>query len=100
MKSGLTLWDELASHYQEGVDEVRAMQRTWGTLEGKIDDERYDLTRDFLAIQEKEARWWRDSSLLYFQTFSRIPLPDNVETPEHTLEYYMSLEFPSAPGHW
>jgi alpha-glucuronidase len=100
MKSGLTLWDELASHYQEGVDEVRAMQRTWGTLEGKIDDERYDLTRDFLAIQEKEARWWRDSSLLYFQTFSRMPLPDNVEAPEHTLEYYMSLEFPSAPGHW
>ena len=38
MKSGRTLWDELALRYQQGVDEVRGMQRDWATLRGKIDD--------------------------------------------------------------
>ncbi len=45
-----------------------------------------------------EARWWRDASLLYFQTFSRTPIPEGYEKPEHTLEYYKSLRFPYAPG--
>jgi alpha-glucuronidase len=74
------------------------MQQTWALLEGKIDDERYEQVKAFLAIQEKEAHWWRDSSLLYFQTFSNRPLPEGVEAPLHTLEYYMNLSFPYAPG--
>jgi alpha-glucuronidase len=98
MDSGRTLWDELATRYQAGVDTVRSMRRTWASLEGRIDPERYGMTRDFLAIQEKEARWWRDASLLYFQTFSRMPIPDHVEKPTRTLEYFKSLDFPSAPG--
>ena len=99
MRSGRTLWDELATRYQAGVDTVRSMQRTWRSLQGHVDTERYELTRAFLAIQEKEARWWRDSSLLYFQTFSRMPIPDHVEKPTQTLDYFQSLTFPSAPGH-
>jgi alpha-glucuronidase len=98
MASGRTLWDEMAHRYQAGVDAVREMQQTWASLEGMVDAERYEQVRAFLAIQEKEARWWRDSSLLYFQTFSGMPIPDGVEEPEHTLEYYMELSFPYAPG--
>ena len=98
MPSGRTLWDELGNRYQTGVDTVRAMQETWASLEGSIDEERYEEVRAFLAIQEKEARWWRDSSLLYFQTFSNQPHPEGVEPPLHTLEYYMQLSFPNAPG--
>ena len=52
-----------------------------------------------LRIQQDEARWWRDSSLLYFQTFSRMPIPANVERPRRSLEDFQSLTFPSAPGH-
>jgi len=98
MASGRTLWDEMALRYQAGVEAVRAMQATWASLEGRIDEERHAQVRAFLAIQEKEARWWRDSSLLYFQTFSKRPLPDGVEPPPHTLEYYQELTFPYAPG--
>src|SRR5207237_2874538 len=29
MKSGRTLWDELALHYQRGVDGVRSTRSTW-----------------------------------------------------------------------
>jgi alpha-glucuronidase len=51
-----------------------------------------------LIIQEKEAVWWRNACLLYFQTFSGMPIPSGIEQPDHTLEYYKSLKFPYAPG--
>jgi alpha-glucuronidase len=91
MRSGRTLWEELLHRYQTGVDSVRQMQKIWSTLQGKIDEERFHDVEAFLKIQEKEARWWRDASVLYFQTFSRRPLPAGYERPEHALEYYMSI---------
>ena len=94
MRSGRTLWDELAMHYQAGVDTVRAMERAWRSLEGRIDDQRFAETERFLGIQEREARWWRDAVLQYFQTFSRLPLPSGVEPPAHSLRYYMELQCP------
>lgn len=88
MKSGRTLWDELALHYQGGVDWVRKTRATWAELQGAIDKERYDAISRKLAIQERDAVWWRDACLLYFQTFSKKPLPEGVEKPAHTLEEY------------
>ena len=98
MRSGRTLWEEMVHRYNTGVEQVRGMQRLWDSLEGMVDAERYADVNAFLAIQEKEARWWRDSVLLYFQQFSRMPIPEQYEQPEHTLEYYQSLRFPYAPG--
>ena len=98
MRSGRTLWEELVYRYNEGVEQVRGMQRVWDSMEGRIDEERYHDVKQYLAIQEKEARWWRDSVLLYFQTFSRQPIPAEYEQPEHTLDYYRRLQFPFAPG--
>src|SRR5690606_38273714 len=72
MSSGRTLWNELVHRYNQGVLYVRERQETWNSLEGHIDPERYQQVRDSLAIQEKEAIWWRDSSLLYFQTISNM----------------------------
>jgi alpha-glucuronidase len=88
MKSGRTLWDELALHYQAGVDWVRSTRATWAGLRGVIDDERYTAISNKLAIQERDAIWWRDACLLYFQTFAKRPLPDGVEKPAHTLAEY------------
>ncbi len=92
MKSGKTLWDELVLHYYKGVDQVQEMQVLWNELEGRVDDERFQQVRALLAIQHKDAKRWRDSCVLYFQSFSQLPLPDGLETPEHDLEYYKSLE--------
>ncbi|HET6979341.1 MAG TPA: alpha-glucuronidase family glycosyl hydrolase [Pyrinomonadaceae bacterium] len=88
MKSGRTLWDELALDYQRGVDWVRETRMKWTGLKGKIDDERYTAISKKLAIQERDAVWWRDACLLYFQTFSKKPLPEGVEKPAHTLAEY------------
>ena len=97
MSSGHTLWDELVMHYTRGVDTVANMRHTWAGLKGKIDPERYSQVSVFLSIQEKEARWWRDASIAYFQSISHRPLPAGYAAPEHDLAYYEGLSFPFAP---
>jgi len=98
MKSGRTLWEELCAKYYEGVNSVRAMQKSWNNMKPYVDAERFEQVRMLLAIQEKEAVWWRNSCLLYFQTFSGMPIPAQYEQPDKTLEYYKNLRFPFAPG--
>jgi len=88
MKSGRTLWNELALHYQRGVDWVRATRATWAGLADQIDPERHVAISKKLGIQERDAIWWRDACLLYFQTFSKQRLPTGVEPPAMTLSDY------------
>lgn len=98
LKSGRTLWDGLGIKYQEGVDQVREMINTWENLEPYVDDYRHNQVSMFLDIQLKEAKWWRDACMLYFQTFSKMDFPKEMESPENTLEHYRTLKFPYAPG--
>ncbi|HWI86679.1 MAG TPA: alpha-glucuronidase family glycosyl hydrolase [Sphingomonas sp.] len=98
MKSGRILWDELALHYQKGVDDVAAMQQHWRAVRPFIDHERYEKTDALLGIQRREAEWWRDACLQYFQTFAKRPIPSGVTAPAHPLSYYQSSDFPYAPG--
>jgi alpha-glucuronidase len=74
------------------------MQATWDALEEYVDAARFEHVRQFLRIQEKEARWWRDACTLYFQTFSKRPFPDGHEKPEKTLEEYRSIRHYYVPG--
>jgi alpha-glucuronidase len=98
MASGRTLWDELVIHYSRGVEYVRQMRRTWTTLAPYVDPERYAETSAFLAIQEEEARWWRDACIAYFQSLSKRPLPKGYAPPEHGLAEYEAISTPYAPG--
>ena len=98
MKSGRTLWDELCLRYQQGVDEVRALRRDWDSLKERLDAERFTHVAQRLARQEKEAINWRDACLLYFQQFSKRPLPAGVEPAAHPLEHYKQI-LRNMPGH-
>jgi alpha-glucuronidase len=98
MASGRNLWDELTTRYCRGVQAVGTMKATWKTLDGKIDDQRFAETTAFLEIQEREARWWRDASVLYFQTFSKRPITDACGQPAETLDHFMSITSRYAPG--
>lgn len=98
MHSGRTLWNELCYKYYTGVDSIKAIQQQWNALEKFTDTERFNQVKQLLNIQVKEAVWWRNACLLYFQTFSRMPIPANYEQPDKTLDYYKSLRFPFAPG--
>jgi alpha-glucuronidase len=90
--SGRTLWDELCHRYSAGVEGVRRMRATWASMGPFVDEARHGHVRRLLAIQEKEARWWRDACLLYFQTFSRRPLPGGLEPLAGTLEEYRKIK--------
>lgn len=94
MPSGKILWDELVAYYYKGVEEVRGMRKLWDSMEGKIDAERFNHVKQLLKVQEGEAIWWRDGCVLYFQTFSKRPIPSQHEHPKHTLEYYKRIPFP------
>lgn len=96
--TGRTLWDQLCYQYQVGVDSVRWMKRCWERLRPDIDEERWAAVKMKLDIQEHDAVWWRNACLLYFQTFSRTPMPAFVEHPDHTLEYYEKLQLHDVPG--
>jgi alpha-glucuronidase len=98
MDNGETLWHNLATTYQEGVEDVEEMVDTWNNMEEYVDKERFEKVAMLLQIQLKESKWWRDACLSYFQQFSGMEIPESVPQPEHDLEYYKSLEFPFAPG--
>jgi alpha-glucuronidase len=98
MKSGRTLWEELVRHYYQGVEDVRQMQKKWDQQKDKVDEQRFEEVKTLLQIQEKEAKWWRNACVLYFQSFSKRPIPAGLEKPEGTLEEYQSMEFHHVPG--
>jgi len=98
LKSGRTLWDGLGIKYQKGVDQVRRMIGTWQAMEAHVDPYRHHQVAMLLQIQLKEAIWWKDACMLYFQSISKLDFPPEMESPQHSLEHYKSLQFPYAPG--
>ncbi|MCF8335354.1 MAG: alpha-glucuronidase [Bacteroidales bacterium] len=97
--SGRTLWNELVHRYYQGADSVKWMQKTWRSVKGMIDRERHNKVSEFLEIQKQEADWWRNACLLYFQTYSRRPIPEKYDKPSKSLLHYKNLEFKYVPGH-
>ena len=98
LASGKTVWEELCYSYYDGAANVQKMQQQWKSLEGMIDQERYEHVKSLLAIQAKEAVWWRDACVLYFQTYSRRPVPEALDKPAHDLEYYRNIKKHYVPG--
>lgn len=85
MNNGRTLWDEMCHRYARGVQEVRDYQKVWDRLENSIDPQRFREVQSRLRIQSRDAVWWRDAILLYFQTYSNLPIPFHLERPIHEL---------------
>lgn len=98
LSTGHTLWDELCYQYHQGASAVTQMKKDWQSIQEHIDEERFRHVSMHLDIQEKEAKWWRDACLRYFQSFSKKEIPAELEQPAHDLEYYESLRYPYAPG--
>ena len=86
MKDGKTMWEELCYKYDSGVRGVRDYQKIWDKMQSYVDNERFTDVQAKLKIQAEDAVWWKDSCLLYFQTFSKQPIPADIEKPVHNLE--------------
>lgn len=97
-RSGRPLWDELVTRYSRGVKAVDGMQATWAGLAPYVDAERHGEVATYLAIQRREAHWWRDASVAYFQSINGLPLPKGEAPPPLSLEAYEAMAFPYAPG--
>ena len=92
MKSGRTLWAELCYAYDRGVQETRNFQKLWAPMEKYIDPERFRDIQHRLKIQTRDAVWWKDACLLYFQQFSKQPIPYELERPVHELKDMMEYK--------
>ncbi len=86
MKNGRIFWDELCYTYDRGVQKVRHFQNVWDRLANHVDAQRFSDIQHKLKIQLRDAIWWKDGCLLYFQTFSGKPIPYDIERPIHDLE--------------
>jgi alpha-glucuronidase len=72
------------------------MQAEWKSLARFVDKERHDAVSRKLAIQERDAVWWKDASLSYFATFSKMEIPKGVEKPKLSLENYKNTDLLDA----
>ena len=94
MQSGRTFWDELCHKYDDGVHEVRRFLAVWDAMQPFVDQQRFSEVQRKLRIQARDTEWWRDACLLYFQTFSHRPIPQDVEHPVHNLDEMMRFRIP------
>lgn len=99
LQSGETVWDGLVHRYDRGVAYVAGMQKDWAALRPYVDADRFAETQALLGIQHREAIWWRDASIAYFQSIAKRPLPAGATAPAQTLDWYKAQTFPYAPGH-
>ncbi|AKD58275.1 alpha-glucuronidase family glycosyl hydrolase [Spirosoma radiotolerans] len=86
LATGRTLWDELCTHFYTGADSVGWMQQQWAQVKPAIDPQIFADVTGRLATQHNEAIWWRDSWVLYLQTYSKQPIPAPFQKPDRTLE--------------
>jgi len=66
--------------------QVRDFQKTWDKAEPYIDAQRFSEIQSKLRIQARDAVWWKDACLLYFQTYSKRQIPYDIERPVYDLD--------------
>ena len=98
LRSGQTLWDGLVEHYDRGIGAVADMEHTWSTLAPFVDPQRFEETSAQLSIERREAQWWRDASIAFFEGYSHRPVPTGHAEPPHPASFYESITSPYAAG--
>lgn len=102
MSNGLSLWDNLCYSYDRGVRQAREFVDTWMAVKPYVKEDVYQRQLTRFQRQAKDAQWWRDACLLYFQTFANRPLPPDCPAPVHQLDdlmkYHLDIDnYTSAP---
>jgi alpha-glucuronidase len=98
LNSGQTLWDGLVQRYDRGIGEVEAMQRVWSTMDAYVDPERFQQTSALLTLERREAQWWRDASVAFFEGYSHRPVPAGHAEPPHPASFFEGITSPFAAG--
>ena len=98
MRDGTTLWTSLVNHYDRGVGQVEANRRSWTMLRPYVDRQRFAAVSGDLDRQAWQAWWWRDASIAYWQSLSKLELPTGHSPPAHPLSWYQAIHFDRVPG--
>ena len=99
VKSGRTLWDELCYRYEKGVNQVRNFQKVWDKAGPYVDSIRFMEVQHKLRIQCVNAILWKDACTLYFQQFSKMPIPYELERPVNNLDVMMENDRGDGQSH-
>ncbi|MBF9223063.1 alpha-glucuronidase family glycosyl hydrolase [Hymenobacter ruricola] len=91
LPTGRSLWHELVTRYYTGADSVTWMQQRWASVQPAVDAALHADVAARLEIQRREALWWRDACVLYFQTYSKQPIPAPFAPPTRTLAEVKNL---------
>ena len=70
LKSGRTVYEEMAYRYTRGVNEVEDFIRVWNEAKPYIDDQRWQEVDARLQHQLENAKQWRQVCLDYFKSFT------------------------------
>jgi alpha-glucuronidase len=73
------------------------MSASWTAVRPYVDGQRWAAVANDLEREQAEAKWWRDASIAYWQSLSKLPLPAGSPPPAHPLSYYKALR-PPYPG--
>ncbi len=91
MRNGLSLWDNLCYKYDEGIRQAREFVKTWESIKPYIPEDKWVAQLERLRRQERDAQWWHDACLQYFQGFSKKPFPADmidIQFPLDVLKNY------------
>ena len=86
MKNGRTLWDDICYHYNTGLHQVHQFQQIWEKVQPYVDAEKFSNVKERLNMQINNAQLWNDGCVLYFQKFSKKPIPADIDQPVGKLE--------------
>ncbi len=71
----------------------REFQKIWDKAQPYVDSIRFRAVQRKLRTQSRDAVLWKDACLLYFQQFSRMPIPYYLERPVNNLDEIKANEF-------
>lgn len=101
MSNGLTLWQNLCYQYEQGACEAEQFVNLWKQMKPYLDTERYETMLWRFKRQARDAWWWHDACILYFQQFSELPIPSDI-TPacfnlQELMKYHLPIDNYRAP---
>lgn len=91
MRNGLSLWDNLCYKYDEGIRQTHEFVKIWESVKPYIAEDRWVAQYERFRRQERDAQWWHDACLQYFQQFSKKPFPADmleIQFPLDVLKNY------------
>lgn len=92
MADGQSLWTNLCQRFDRGVVKAQVMNDTWKKMSKYVDAERFAAQAKLFDRQAKDAVWWRDACILYFQQFSKKPLPCTSPATKYNLVDLMKFK--------